>query len=112
MYQQFYYAKTRGCSTILGQLAPGVVEEKLVLEEQARLPTYQSTWQPAPPQYRANWHSECALGEKMVVNFLWSSQALQQKAVILWYSGARSSKWAIIAGGDWGSDRRCPFIVP
>lgn len=75
------YAKNRGWRTIMGQIDPALVEEQLVLEEHARHPTYQSTWQPAPPQYWANWHSECSLADRIVVNSLWSSQALQQVGI-------------------------------
>jgi glycosyltransferase involved in cell wall biosynthesis len=77
----FRYAKARGWHTILGQIDPGPVEEKLVLEEQARQPTYQSTWQPAPPYYWVNWQKECSLADRIVVNSLWSSQALQQVGI-------------------------------
>jgi glycosyltransferase involved in cell wall biosynthesis len=77
----FRYAKTRGWRTILGQIDPGLVEEKLVLEEHAKHPNYQSTWQPAPPRYWASWQEECSLADRIVVNSLWSSQALQQVGI-------------------------------
>ena len=77
----FRYAKTRGWRTILGQIDPGLVEEKLVLEEHARHPTYQSSWQPAPPHYWASWQEECSLADRILVNSLWSSQALQQVGI-------------------------------
>lgn len=77
----FRYAKARGWRTILGQIDPGPVEEKLVFEEHARHPTYQSTWQPAPPHYWASWREECSLADRIVVNSLWSSQALQQEGI-------------------------------
>jgi glycosyltransferase involved in cell wall biosynthesis len=77
----FRYAKTRGWRTILGQIDPGLVEEKLVFEEHARQPTYQSTWQPAPPHYWANWQEECSLADRILVNSLWSSQALQKVGI-------------------------------
>jgi glycosyltransferase involved in cell wall biosynthesis len=77
----FRYAKTRGWRTILGQIDPGPVEEKLVLEEHARQPTYQSSWQPAPPHYWTSWWEECSLADRILVNSLWSSQALQQVGI-------------------------------
>jgi glycosyltransferase involved in cell wall biosynthesis len=77
----FRYAKTRGWRTILGQIDPGPVEEKLVLEEQARHPTYESSWQPAPPNYWVSWREECSLADRIVVNSLWSSKALQQAGI-------------------------------
>lgn len=79
--EQFRYAKTRGWRTILGQIDPGPVEEKLVFEEHARQPTYQANWQPAPPDYWVNWREECSLADRILVNSLWSSQALQQVGI-------------------------------
>lgn len=75
------YAKTRGWRTILGQIDPGPVEENLVLEEHTRHSTYQSNWQPAPPEYWFNWQEECSLADRIIVNSLWSSQALQQAGI-------------------------------
>ncbi|MBE9125721.1 glycosyltransferase family 4 protein, partial [Coleofasciculus sp. LEGE 07081] len=75
------YAKTKGWHTILGQIDPGPVEEKLVQEEHSKYPTYQSNWQPAPPHYWDNWREECSLADRIVVNSLWSSQALQQAGI-------------------------------
>ncbi len=75
------YSKTRGWRTILGQIDPGPVEEKLVLEEHTRYSTYQSNWQPAPSEYWSNWQEECSLADRIVVNSLWSSQALQQAGI-------------------------------
>jgi glycosyltransferase involved in cell wall biosynthesis len=77
----FRYAKARGWRTILGQINPGPVEEKLVLEEQAKHPIYQSRWQPAPPHYWASWREECSLADRILVNSLWSNQALQQVGI-------------------------------
>ncbi len=74
----FRYAKTQGWITILGQIDPGLVEETLVRQEHTRYPDYQSSWQPAPPQYWMNWQEECLLADRIVVNSSWSSQALQQ----------------------------------
>jgi glycosyltransferase involved in cell wall biosynthesis len=77
----FRYAKSQGWYTILGQIDPGKVEEQLVVEEYSRYPIYQSSWQPAPPQYWNNWHEECLLADRIIVNSLWSNQALQQVGI-------------------------------
>jgi glycosyltransferase involved in cell wall biosynthesis len=77
----FRYAKAKGWRTILGQIDPGPLHEKLVLDEHARHPTYRSSWQPAPPHYWASWREECSLADRIVVNSLWSSQALQQAGI-------------------------------
>jgi len=75
------YAKTRGWRTVLGQIDPGLIEEKLVLEEHNRHRNHQFTWQPAPPCYWDNWLQECSLADRIVVNSRWSSQALQQAGI-------------------------------
>lgn len=71
------YAKSKGWHTVLGQIDPGPFEEKLVLEEHARHSSYQSDWQPAPPHYWDSWQEECSLADRILVNSIWSSQALQ-----------------------------------
>ncbi|MCX7593603.1 MAG: glycosyltransferase family 4 protein [Fischerella sp.] len=77
----FRYAKIQGWRTILAQIDPGPVEEQLVLEEHAKHPTYQSSWKPAPPEYWRSWHQECSLADRIIVNSMWSSQALQQVGI-------------------------------
>lgn len=77
----FRYAKTQGWYTILGQIDPGIIEEKLVEQEHSRYPHYQSTWQPAPSHYWNNWQAECVLADRIIVNSPWSSQALQQAGI-------------------------------
>ncbi len=77
----FRYAKTKGWRTILGQIDPGIVEEKLVLEEHAKHPNCQSNWQPAPPSYWTNWQEECSNADQIIVNSPWSKQALQQVGI-------------------------------
>lgn len=79
--EPFRYAKAKGWRTILGQIDPGPVEEHLVMEEHARHPNYRSQWQPAPPHYWTSWREECSLADRIVVNSLWSSQALQQAGI-------------------------------
>lgn len=77
----FRFAKAQGWRTILGQIDPGLAEEQLVLEEHTKHPTYQSTWQPAPPHYWIKWQEEYSLADQIVVNSLWSSQALQKVGI-------------------------------
>lgn len=74
----FRFAKAQGWRTILSQIDPGLMEEQLVFEEHAKHAVYQSTWQPAPPDYWTHWQQECSLADRIVVNSLWSSQALQE----------------------------------
>lgn len=77
----FRYAKSQSWRTILGQIDPGIVEERLVLEEHTRYPNYQSRYQAAPSEYWTNWLKECSLADRIVVNSLWSSQALQKVGI-------------------------------
>ncbi|MBW4506921.1 MAG: glycosyltransferase family 4 protein [Scytonematopsis contorta HA4267-MV1] len=77
----FRKAKKRGWKTILGQIDPGLIEEKLVLEEHKKHSNYNSTWQPAPVKYWENWQEECSLADRIVVNSYWSRQALQKVGI-------------------------------
>lgn len=77
----FRYAKSQGWRTVLGQIDPGIFEEKLVLAEHGRHPDYQSQWQPAPSQYWANWEEECSLADEILVNSPWSKQALERVGI-------------------------------
>ncbi|MBW4518942.1 MAG: glycosyltransferase family 4 protein [Scytolyngbya sp. HA4215-MV1] len=77
----FRYAKTQGWQTVLGQIDPGPIEEKLVLAECTRYAPAGIDWQPAPAQYWADWQVECALADRIVVNSDWSRQALQQVGI-------------------------------
>ncbi|OKH53155.1 glycosyltransferase [Calothrix sp. HK-06] len=77
----FRYAKSQGWYTILGQIDPGKVEEQLVIEECSKYPAYKPTCHPAPLQYWSNWQEECLLADRIVVNSLWSNQALQQAGI-------------------------------
>jgi glycosyltransferase involved in cell wall biosynthesis len=74
----FRYAKSLGWQTVLGQIDPGVLEEELILQEHTRHPNYKSSFEVAPKKYWSNWQQECLLADKIIVNSLWSSQALQQ----------------------------------
>jgi glycosyltransferase involved in cell wall biosynthesis len=73
----FRYAKRQGWLTVLGQIDPGPVEEKIIVDEHIKHSKYQSYWQPAPAAYWTDWHSECSLSDHILVNSGWSSRALQ-----------------------------------
>ncbi|NET31567.1 MAG: glycosyltransferase family 4 protein [Cyanothece sp. SIO1E1] len=73
----FRYAKQQGWYTILGQIDPGVTEEKQVASLQATYGhRYQSTWAPAPEVYWQTWQQECQLADHILVNSPWSQTAL------------------------------------
>jgi glycosyltransferase involved in cell wall biosynthesis len=73
----FRYAKQRGWRTILGQIDPGIEEEKQVSQLQTLYgQQYSSHWSPAPTSYWQSWQQECALADYILVNSAWSQQAL------------------------------------
>ena len=77
----FKFAKDRGWQTVLGQIDPGIYEEKIVSQECDRYPQYTANWQPAPSQYWESWQQECNLADRIIVNSDWSSQALQKTGI-------------------------------
>jgi len=77
----FRYAKNQGWQIVLGQIDPGITEEQIVKQEYIKYPEYQSDWQPAPSQYWDDWQAECRLADRILVNSLWSSQALQKVGI-------------------------------
>lgn len=73
----FRYAKACGWRTVLGQIDPGLSEQKRVAILQQRYgQRYASTWTPAPDSYWQNWRQECDLADHILVNSAWSQQAL------------------------------------
>ena len=71
----FKLARQRGWRTVLGQIDPGPVEERLV----AKLA--RSTHSSAPPEYWKRWRSECELADHIVVNSRWSREALLSEGI-------------------------------
>lgn len=72
----FRYAKMRGWRTVLGQIDPGPVEEKIVADEVACEPELGALWQSAPASYWSDWREECELADQIVANSEWSKSAL------------------------------------
>jgi len=77
----FRFAKQQGWKTVLGQIDPGPVEEKIVAEEAARVPELADDWQPAPVKYWDNWQEECSLADHIIVNSEWSRTCLEKAGV-------------------------------
>lgn len=76
------YAKAQGWKTILGQIDPGIEEEKIVLEEFKKHPELAPDWRPVPSQYWQNWHRECELTDYILVNSEWSKKLLTKAGII------------------------------
>lgn len=77
----FKLAKQRGWRTVLGQIDPGPVEERLVAEEHSRQTQIDASWSPAPESYWTAWREECELADQIVVNSRWSQTALEAEGV-------------------------------
>ena len=77
----FRYAKKRGWHTVLAQIDPGVVEEKLVHKIAQKKISLQAKSDLAPLQYWSNWREECRLADRIIVNSQWSNKALQQTGI-------------------------------
>lgn len=74
-------AKKRGWQTVLGQIDPGPVEERLVEKLNRRSSWAKSNWEPAPKEYWKLWREECALADHIVVNSEWSRAALEEEGI-------------------------------
>ena len=77
----FRFAKSKGWKTVLGQIDPGPVEERIVGEEHDRYPNHSSSWQPAPASYWDQWREEIELADRIIVNSPWSRDCLLQENV-------------------------------
>lgn len=77
----FKFARERGWRTVLGQIDPGPVEERIVAGLRQTTAIAESDWEPAPKQYWESWRTECTLADQIVVNSNWSRQALLAEGV-------------------------------
>jgi glycosyltransferase involved in cell wall biosynthesis len=79
--EPFRFARARGWRTVLGQIDPGPVEERLVERLRNKATGLQSRWQPAPEEYWRLWREECDLADHIVVNSAWSRAALREEGI-------------------------------
>lgn len=73
--------RERGWQSVVGQIDPGPIEERIVAEEHNRYSNLASTWQPAPPSYWDEWRAEMEQADYIVVNSEWSKQCLLDEGV-------------------------------
>ena len=73
-------ARERSWTTVLGQIDPGPVEERIVERLYAEA-GQRELWEPAPKQYWDDWHLECELADHIVVNSEWSRNALVEEGI-------------------------------
>jgi len=79
--QIFELARKRGWRTVLGQIDPGPVEERIVTDLEKNSPIKHTHWEPAPKAYWDNWRHECILADQILVNSDWSRDALIAEGV-------------------------------
>jgi hypothetical protein len=77
----FWFAKAQGWRTVMGQIDPGLQEERLVQQLFASSGGGLSKWAPAPPGYWHLWREESALADAIVVNSEWSREGLLSEGV-------------------------------
>ena len=77
----FRFARSRRWQTVLGQIDPGLHEEKLVHRLHVEAPGLQLGWTPAPAKYWQAWREECALADRLVVNSEWAKQGLLAEGI-------------------------------
>jgi glycosyltransferase involved in cell wall biosynthesis len=77
----FRFAKSRGWTTILGQIDPGPFEEEIVAAEAEREPSLAPDWTPATADYWKSWRGECDLADRIIVNSQWSRSCLVKAGV-------------------------------
>lgn len=77
----FEFAKTRGWTTVLGQIDPGPTEDRIVARLHQHHPDLAGYWRPAPSTYWKGWREECRLADRVIVNSEWSRRAMFDEGI-------------------------------
>ena len=77
----FKFARERGWRTVLGQIDPGPLEERIVRDSSSAEVTGSGDFRPAPPGYWEQWRSEVELADHVIVNSDWSQKVLVTEGV-------------------------------
>lgn len=77
----FAYAKSRGWTTVLGQIDPGEEHFGIVQRLSDERPEYGGAPATPPAAYFESWREECALADWIVVNSNWSHDALAHAGI-------------------------------
>src|SRR5207249_4132584 len=77
----FEFARDREWVTVMQQIDPGPLEDKIVSQLYEANPEFRLDWDPASRRYWDKWREECALADRIVVNSTWSREALKQEGV-------------------------------
>lgn len=75
------WARQQGWTTVLGQIDPGIEEERLMVSLHARYHSLVPKWDCAPGGYWEDWLQECDVSDAIVVNSNWSRSLLIQAGV-------------------------------
>jgi glycosyltransferase involved in cell wall biosynthesis len=75
----FPTAKKLGCKTILGQIDPGIEEERILVELHRRAGL--EPFPAAPRDYWDRWRRECDLSDIIMVNSNWSYECLLKEGI-------------------------------
>ena len=76
--QIFLFARAKGWRTVLGQIDAGPGGERAVARGCAGDEIFRMK---SPAQYWADWHEECSLADRIVVNSSWSQTALEEEGI-------------------------------
>lgn len=74
-------ARDLGCTTVLGQIDPGPLEERIVADIYSRRGNKIASNQRVPESYWEAWREECDLSHHIVVNSVWTRNALIAEGV-------------------------------
>lgn len=77
----FRWAKTHGWRTVLGQIDPGLEEERLVARVRQSHAELDPGWRPAPARYWEDWRAECELADVILVNSAFARRGLTAAGV-------------------------------
>jgi glycosyltransferase involved in cell wall biosynthesis len=77
----FRLARQRGWPTVLGQIDPGPEHFNVVRHLSDESPQYGGAPTAPPDRYFENWHEECALADRIIVNSDWARESVIRAGV-------------------------------
>lgn len=77
----FRLARSRGWTTVLGQIDPGEEHFAIVRRLAEQSPDFGPSPAEPPPRYFQQWREECGMADRIVVNSAWSREALVRAGV-------------------------------
>lgn len=77
----FAHARSRGWTTVLGQIDPGPEHFRVVRQVAEDRREYGGAPEPPPAGYFKAWRDECGLADRIVVNSEWSRESLLRAGI-------------------------------